>query len=94
MTPGKIKTEQRSRCIFGIPLSPFVRVFQTAGTVPARSLSARTPNRAAGQALLDSIADFCLPRNLFCQFSCIRSKAHYNITYYYNLYTEQDQEDL
>ena len=94
MTPGKIKTEQRSRCIFGIPLSPFVRVFQTAGTVPARSLSARTPNRAAGQALLDSIVDFCLPRNLFANFLAFRSKAHYNITYYYNLYTEQDQEDL
>ena len=54
-----------------LPDRPLLKFHRTAGTVPARSLSARTPNRAAGQALLDSIADFCLPRNLFCQFSCI-----------------------
>ena len=30
----------------------------------------------------------------FANFLAFRSKAHYNITYYYNLYTEQDQEDL
>ena len=77
-----------------LPDRPLLKFHRTAGTVPARSLSARTPNRAAGQALLDSIADFCLPRNLFANFLAFRSKAHYNITYYYNLYTEQDQEDL
>ena len=53
------------------------------------------PKPAAGQALLDSIADLLpAPQPFFANFLAFRSKAHYNITYYYNLYTEQDQEDL
>ena len=37
---------------------------------------------------------FACPATFFANFLAFRSKAHYNITYYYNLYTEQDQEDL
>lgn len=55
----------------------------------------KTPNKGAFYLCsLLFFLDLCKFLLTFSNFLAFRSKAHYNITYYYNLYTEQDQEDL